>query len=301
VTTVNSQLNSYATIGGVRLHYLEWPGTGPPVLCLPGITANAHAFARLAEALSPARRILAVDLRGRGQSDKPAEGYDIGTHVADLAGLLDSLQIDRAAVVGWSLGAKVALALAAVHPARVERLIAIDPPVETSPAAAAALRVFWARLDRKYESTEAFLAATRAAWPYTDWSPYVERYLRWDVEEMPDGIVRHRIPRHVPEAELAAEARYPTRSFYPDVRCPVLIMRAPLPLRREGDQVLTAEDAREMATLLADARLVEIEGANHFSILLSASPQSVEMLAEFLAGDRVPAADGASHTEGVVR
>lgn len=301
MTFVESQLSGYATVGDVRLHYLEWPGAGPPVLCLPGITANAHAFARVAEALSPNRRVLAVDLRGRGESDKPDIGYDVAAHVADAAGLLAGLGIDTAAVVGWSLGAKVALALAAVHPEQVERLVAIDPPVDTSPPAADALRAFWARLDRTYESTEAFLAVMRASWPYTEWSPYVERYLRWDVEEMPGGVVRHRIPRHVPEAELAAEARYPTRSFYRDVRCPVLILRAPSPLAREGDQVLTADDAREMATSLADARLVEIEGANHFSILLGPSPRAVDAVVEFLAVPAAPEAARVPHTEAAAR
>lgn len=277
--------SAFADVGGLRLHYLEWPGEGTTVLCLPGITANAHAFIGVAEALSPGHRVLAIDLRGRGESDKPAHGYDVGTHAEDVAAFLAGLGITRAAIVGWSLGGRVALALAARHPRCVERVVLIDPPVETSPAAAATLRTFWERLDNTYESVETFLVRMRTSWVFTEWSPYVERYLLADVEEQPDGVVRHRIPRHVPEEELSAEARHPTRSFYHRVGSPVLILRAPRPLVREGDQVLGGEDAREMAASLPDARLVEIEGANHFSILLGKPRTSLEAITAFLRDD----------------
>lgn len=277
--------SGFAEVDGLRLHYLDWPGSEPTVLCLPGITANAHAFAGLAEELGPRHRVVAMDLRGRGESDKPASGYDIGTHVADVAGLLDGVGLRRLVVVGWSLGAKVALALAATHPQRVERLVLLDPPVETSPAAVAALGAFWSRLDDTYDSVEAFLARTRASWVFTDWSPYVDRYLRADVEEGSDGVVRHRVPGHVPKDELRAEDRYPTRSFYGRVNCPVLILRATRPLVREGDEVLAAEDAREMATSLPQGRLIEVDEANHFSIVLGKPAQVLQAVTAFL-GDR---------------
>lgn len=270
-------------VGGVRLHYLEWPGDGPPVVCLHGITANAHSFLRLAEGLAPAHRVVALDLRGRGGSDKPEDGYDIGTHVQDVAGVLERLEIAPAAVVGWSLGAKVALGLAAMRPELVARVVAIDPPVETPAESVAVLRAFWARLDRTYPSVEAFLAGMRDSWSFTSWSPYVEAYLRADVEEA-DGVVRHRVPRHVPEAELEAESRYPTRSFYPGIACPTLVLRAPLPLVREGDQVLSEAHARELAEALADGRVVDVAGTNHFSIVLG-DTQAFEEIASFLAED----------------
>lgn len=291
---MNEFESRFADVNGLRLHYLEWAGGEPVVLCLPGITANAYAFAALAEQLSPRHRIIALDLRGRGGSDKPPAGYDIGTHVSDVVGLLDRLAIRRPALVGWSLGAKVALAFAALHLDRVDRVVLIDPPVKTSPAATTSLRAFWTRLDRTYSSVDEFLARMRASWSYTEWSPYVEAYLRADVEEQPGGIVRHRIPRRVPEEELQAEDRYPTVSFYAGVRCPVLIVRAVRPLAEEGDQVLRPEEAREMAARLAEARLIEVPDANHFSVLLGNSAGVFEQLAEFL--DPV-AARAAAETE----
>lgn len=278
-----SEASALAEVGGVRLHYLEWQGGAPPVLCLHGITANAHAFAGLAEALSPRHRVIAMDLRGRGESDKPGWGYDVGTHVADALGLLDVLHVDRASVVGWSLGAKIALALAAMAPERVERAVLVDPPVETPPAALEWLRAFWARLDNTYASVEEFLALMRASPVFASWSPYVERYLRADVQVGADGVVRHRVARSVPDQEIDADPRYPTRSFYERVRCPVLVLRAPAALRVEGDQVLRPEQGREMAERIRDCRVLEVEGANHITILLGKPPATIAAIRPFLA------------------
>ncbi len=282
---LHGYVSGYAVANGLRLHYLNWPGGTPPVLCLPGITANAHAFEGLAETLSPRRRVLAVDLRGRGLSDKPPGGYDVGTHVADVVGLLDGLGLASVVLVGWSLGAKVALAVAARSPERVERLVLLDPPVETPASAVAALRDFWARLDSTYTSVDELLSRVRASNRFKEWTPYVERYLRADVERAPNGRVRHLVPPRVPEAELAAESAYPTRSFYARVTCPTLILRSARPLARDGDQVLGSADAREMAAALRDARLVEIDDADHFSILLGKPPRTREAIEAFLDGE----------------
>src|ERR1700694_4038997 len=250
--------SGHVLANGLRLHYLEWSGGAPAVVCLPGITANAHAFAGLAEELSPPVRVVAMDLRGRGESDKPPTGYTMEAHVADAAGLLDALGIPRAIIVGWSLGAKVALALAAAHPDRVERMVLLDPPVETPAATVTALRAFWARLDNTYASVDEFLGRMRNSGVFKEWSPSIERYLRADVVETTEGNVRHRIPRFVPEQELAAEGAYPTRSYYSRISCPTLVLRAPRPLVREGDQVLPAADAREMVGTIAARQLVEV-------------------------------------------
>ncbi len=187
-------------------------------------------------------------------------------------------------MIGWSLGAKVALALAAFHQELVERLVLIDPPVETSQEAAAALRGFWRRLDSSYASVEEFLARMRSSGVFKTWDPYVERYLLADVEQGPDGRVRHRIPRWVPEEELAAENDYPTRSFYGRVACSMLVLRAPLALVREGDQVLGSEQGQEMVAALPDCRLVEIKGADHFNILLGKPRQTIESIVSFVMG-----------------
>jgi pimeloyl-ACP methyl ester carboxylesterase len=285
--------SAYAVANGLRLHYLEWFGPLDPnphphprnasaVVCLPGITANAHAFAGLAEELSPPYRVVAMDLRGRGESDKPSSGYTMADHVADAAGMLTALGVARASVIGWSLGAKIALALAAERPEIVECLVLLDPPVETPAAALVALRAFWERLDNTYASVDQFLERMHESPVFKEWTPYIERYLRADVEQAADGVVHHRVPHWVPEADLAGEATNPTRSFYSRVVCPTLILRAPRPLVREGDQVLPATDAREMAAAIANSQLIEVDGADHFSVLLGKPRQTLTAISSFL-------------------
>jgi pimeloyl-ACP methyl ester carboxylesterase len=89
---------------GVALAVREWPGRGPAIAGVHGLTANHACWESLAAVLAPSYRLLAYDLRGRGDSDKPEKGYRLEEHARDLAGLLDHYGIRRAVVMGHSLG-----------------------------------------------------------------------------------------------------------------------------------------------------------------------------------------------------
>src|SRR5512138_8093 len=85
-------MDRFIRTNGLQLHYLEHLGDGLPIVLLPGLTANAHAFDGLIQAgLSPRFHALALDLRGRGLSDAPEDGYTMADHAADVIGLLDAL------------------------------------------------------------------------------------------------------------------------------------------------------------------------------------------------------------------
>jgi pimeloyl-ACP methyl ester carboxylesterase len=117
----------WTDINGVRLHHLDWPGKEQPLVCLHGLTGNAHNFDGLARALSPHHRVLALDLRGRGQSGWAEEqSYTVPQYVADLERWLDEVALERVALVGTSMGGVVALLFAARCPDRVERLVLND-------------------------------------------------------------------------------------------------------------------------------------------------------------------------------
>src|SRR4051794_2876176 len=95
---------------GVRIHYLDAPGAGRPLVMLHGLSANAHCFAGLIVAgLSPAYRVIAPDLRGRGQSDKPSSGYTMPDHARDVLALMDHLGLDRVVLGGHSFGGYVGI------------------------------------------------------------------------------------------------------------------------------------------------------------------------------------------------
>src|SRR5215217_1281592 len=148
-------------------------GEGPdPVVCLHGITAQHRAFNAAARHLGPSRGLVGVDLRGRGDSDKPEAGYSLETHAADVVRVLDHLGLESAVLVGHSMGGFVALQTALAFPERVRALVLLDggwPRVESTQEEmteeekqeAAALEEGLARafkrLDMTFESPEAYL------------------------------------------------------------------------------------------------------------------------------------------------
>src|SRR4051812_31530487 len=123
---------------GLRLHYRDYPGSEDkaPILCLHGLTRNARDFAELAERYSPRFRVLALDFRGRADSEydpQPAR-YNPLTYASDVIQLLDQLEIERAIFVGTSLGGLVTMTIAATAPERIAATILNDvgPDVDLS-------------------------------------------------------------------------------------------------------------------------------------------------------------------------
>jgi 3-oxoadipate enol-lactonase len=103
-------------------------GDGPPVVLLHGLACGKRMWFHQIRALRKRFRVIAYDLRGHGQTDAPvaATDYSAALLARDLAGVLDALKIERAAIVGFSLGGGPALALAASKPERVSRLVLAD-------------------------------------------------------------------------------------------------------------------------------------------------------------------------------
>ena len=111
----------------MQLHVLEWPGAGRPFVLLHGLASNATTWSAVARELAArGHRVIAVDQRGHGRSDKPDNGYDFATIVADVAGLLDALEVADPVIAGQSWGGNVVLAFGAMHPRRAHRLVFVD-------------------------------------------------------------------------------------------------------------------------------------------------------------------------------
>jgi haloacetate dehalogenase len=110
---------------GIRQHYLE-AGSGPPVVLLHGFPETSFAWRFQIPALAERFRVIAPDLRGYGETDKPASGYDKRTMANDVIALMDELDIGRVALVGHDRGARVATRFAKDHPHRLDRLVVMD-------------------------------------------------------------------------------------------------------------------------------------------------------------------------------
>jgi pimeloyl-ACP methyl ester carboxylesterase len=119
-------LARWANVDGVRLHLLDWGGPGIPVVFLPGAGQSGHIFRMLAPALGGGFRAVAVTPRAHGESDTPEDGYTVQRFAEDVRGVMDALELDRAALVAHSLGGSVATRLAADEPERVSHLVYLD-------------------------------------------------------------------------------------------------------------------------------------------------------------------------------
>src|SRR5262245_50267841 len=115
----------FADVNGVRLHYLA-AGKGEPIILLHGYAQNSHMWRPLMAQLAKTNTVIAPDLRGFGESAKPARGYDKKTMAQDIHALATSLGYKRVRIVGHDIGLMVAYAYAAQYPAEVDRIVLMD-------------------------------------------------------------------------------------------------------------------------------------------------------------------------------
>jgi len=272
-------------VGSISLAVAEWPGPakGPAVVCIHGLTANHTCWASVADLLSPAYRLIAYDLRGRGESDKPEKGYSLALHNEDLAGLLDHFGLKRAVLVGHSLGAHIAVRFAAMHPERVSKLVLIDGGIDVRAEVLDSLRPAINRLGVEFPSLDMFMGFVRALPMFGGrWNDYLERYFRYDVEVLPSGTVRSKAARPAIEEELANLERERLWVWHHRVKAPTLIFRAPDGLLTPTDCLMTQEEAQALAHAIPRAKLVVVPGTNHYTVLLGQNPKVKSALRAFL-------------------
>jgi pimeloyl-ACP methyl ester carboxylesterase len=251
---------------GIRLHVIDHGGSGPTLVLTPGLTANARFFDAVVGGLGDGVRVVAVDLRGRGLSDKPDTGYSMSDHAADIVGLVDVLGGGPIVMGGHSFGGLLTYFLATHHPEVVDRCVVLDAPVEVDPTIVEQIKPSLARLDSTMPSFADYLAAVRSQPYFADWwDPAIEAYYRADVEGLPDGRVKPRShPDHIQQAiEATLVPDWPR--IVTRIDQPTLVVRARGPFGPPGSPPILAEEpARTLVESLPDGRLVEVDG-NHIT------------------------------------
>ncbi|PJF36778.1 MAG: hypothetical protein CUN49_03650 [Candidatus Thermofonsia Clade 1 bacterium] len=254
----------------VRLLVRDWPGDQPPVLFLHHITANSIEALRLARLLDGRRRLIAPDLRGRGGSDMPFGEYGLNAHYLELTDALDRLNISQCAVVGHSFGAMLGVLLAAKQPERVGRLILIDGGAPPNPTELQALNTYYDTMPYRYPSLEAYVDRYRDHPLYQPYTEELEALLRSNLRRQPDGSYIRQMARYVLDAERTPAAvaqwmRLP--ELYPQVRCPVLILRAGMGIFSPTDPVLTDDTLALMQAGMPQAEVLTVPEAGHTTIV----------------------------------
>jgi pimeloyl-ACP methyl ester carboxylesterase len=262
---------------GIELDVLD-EGAGPAVLLLHGFPDSSHLWRHQVPALAGAGlRVIAPDLRGFGASDRPerVEDYRISRSVADLLAVLDELGVERARVAAHDWGAGVAWLLAALHPDRVERLVAMSVGHP-----GAQRRTIEAREKAWYTLLFQFNGVAEELLSRDDW-----RLLREWLRDEGD-IERYVADLSRPGALTAGLSWYranlhPARQLEP--RRPVPPVAAPtLGIWSSGDPYLTeAQMTGSGEHVTGPWRYERIDGASHW-MQLDATERVNELLVEFL-------------------
>ena len=270
---------------GVRIQLAQWDGKGKPIFCIHGITANCRCWDVMASNLSPDHRVIAMDLRGRGLSESPDAGYSVAHHCKDILAILDDLKMEKAVIMGHSLGAFIAMAFGAQHPERVDRIILVDGGGKLSNIQM--MKVFRGikssldRLGRIFPSFEDYLDLMKTAPFFKEWTPALETYYRYEIKKVDCGVQSGIHPAHIQE-ERENLGKVDFSQFYEKISCPVLILRATDGMVAEDDLLLPQDVVETMVQEIPHARYVDIPGTNHYSIVFEQNEIRDRAIREFL-------------------
>lgn len=278
---------------GVGIQLALWfdpadPG-GEAILCVHGLSANLRCWDNIILSLGERHPFMAMDLRGRGHSDQPPTGYSLSTHVADIRAILDGMKMGRITLMGHSLGAYISLAFAATYPERMERLILVDGgghlPPEQWERVNQALKPALARLGVVFPTFEDYVSPLKNSPLFHPWTETLENYFRYEIIAV-NGGVRSRInPENIRE-EAENLVKTDILALYPKITCPTLILRATEGLFIKEDVVLPEDVAALMVSYIPQANLLEVTGANHYSIVFYPQEKRDRAINDFLLGKK---------------
>jgi pimeloyl-ACP methyl ester carboxylesterase len=246
----------------LKLHHLEW---GPsedaePLVLLHGIRLHARCWDHFARTIEAERRVLALDARGHGDSDWAPGEYHLHDFYEDLLAVLDGCGVDRATLVGHSLGGRVALLFAHLHPDRVNRLVLVDigPALPYTAMLRDFSRVTETPHPREFESEQEavdYLASILTRAPRF----MIEESVRHGMRPAKNGGHTWKYDPSLggPPLPRAGQREWDLWEAAASLSCPTLLLHG------EHSQVVTEDMAARMAQDIGDFRAVKIAGAGH--------------------------------------
>jgi pimeloyl-ACP methyl ester carboxylesterase len=266
-------------VNGVALAFRHWPepprALNPPVVLLHSALQAGEGMRHLAETMALDSEVLLPDLRGRGESEQPDDGYDPATMADDVAALIALLGIDSPVLIGRLHGGLVAYHLCARQPNLVRGVVLGDTNPEVSGERAANLlatldalpRVFASRAEaERFYVDNLRLSEARAAHDIPS-----------DLTQMPDGSLRWR--HNLEIVRRIADAAMPRSDWdvLARVRCPVLILRG-----QRGE--MRQETADRMLATMPHARAQTIYSSGHDVFMGPGAEQTAAAIQLFLLG-----------------
>jgi pimeloyl-ACP methyl ester carboxylesterase len=257
---------------GITLHYRSYGSeTNPPLLLLHGLASTLRIWDYVAPVLAGKYWVVAYDQRGHAESEKPDDGYNLPTMLADLAGLIKALEIKKPVLVGHSWGANLALAYAATYPDDCAGLVLVDGGIAD----------FQDMPGTDWESVKRELAPPDLSrYKLSDMvnrmgsgvlchlpEAFLEKFARSMMDVQPDGTIRARLTRehHLDILHILYDMR--TSELLAKVKCPVLAVQAvngePAGEREANFLHVKKLGAERLEKLLPKARVIWMENTIH--------------------------------------
>jgi len=257
----------FITVNGLRIHYLEWGSTDrQPLIMLHGIGRVAHTFDHIAPHFSAQYHVMAVDMRGHGDSDwDPKGAYLVEDYVKDIEGLAQQLRLRNIVIWGNSTGGRVAQVFAGLHPDLVAAVISEDVGPERPREIADGMTSRLKREDEQgWASEDELFAQQKNGNPRTG-EEILRAYVHYGSKRRSDGrIIWKRDP-------AIGNGFIPTElwRFVREIKAPIIYILG------GRSTIVPAATQQELRKTLPQAQIVTIPGAGHYP--------SEESTAEFLA------------------
>jgi N-formylmaleamate deformylase len=236
----------HVVANGVRLHYVRLGQGRPPLVLLPGITSPAVSWEFVAVRLASRNDVYVLDNRGRGLSQGgPALGYRLDDYAADTEGLIRTLGLDRPAILGHSMGARIAVRLAARSASVIGKLVLVDPPV-SGPGR------------RPYPIPLHFYLESISAVSRGLGLEEMKKSLPWSAEHL--ELRMEWLPSCDPAAIAESHKSFHEEEIHSDL--PKITAQTLLLYAEKGGTVSDA-DADEIAAAMRNCRKQRIDGAGH--------------------------------------
>ena len=277
----------YTAPDGIKTYYRKYPAAGMtekrPVICIHGLTRNSRDFEEVApEIAALGRSVVAVDVRGRGQSDRDPKkkNYEIPVYASDMAGLMDELGWQNAISLGTSMGGLITMAMAPSRPELFSAVILNDIGPELAPEGLARIQSYVGGspvFDDWHEAAAAMKAVNSEAFPHKQGDAFWIAFARRTCRERPDGKI-------VPDYDPAIGEAVKQGNAAPPDMWPLfdsLSRMRLLVIRGEISDLLSAGTVAKMKDRHPDCRAVEIPGVGHAPLLTE--PEAQTALAEFFA------------------
>ncbi len=267
------------TLNGLTLHYLDHGTEGnPPLVCIHGLTGNAHNFDALASRLNSHYHVRSLDVRGRGDS-----GWSVGTeytpqnYATDLAGVLDELKIDRVTLIGTSMGGMISILFAGGYPHRVERLVLNDIGPDIDLVGIARIGSYVGEAPTEFDNLKEVAAYYREHYPPMRNIPEPEliEQVKWSVKPTENGKLTWKMDPQIRKPMRTAARPLDMWVPFARIEAPVLVIRG------ADSDILASRTVERMKSVIRSVESVEVPGVGHAPSL--AEPESLAAIRKFLA------------------